>query len=531
MANYGSFESKLEKTGTILDSILHAPPPKISLTIKKDGSIVFADGKKYVPSTTSKKFHDAPPELINKCLIGPVGCGKTVAMVMECIMYACMFPECTDGVYRSRGKIIRNTYEQLKTTIVKTLDAWMLSLDIEPVKKTDQPIRRYYSFFCAIEGVTDCRQVYIELEGLALDHVGNIQERIKSLEVTYFLFNEAGEQEEEIFDWCRDRIGRYPAKIDRADPDIVLKRMLLDTNAPPKGHWIEILFEENKEDYQEIYHYPPAVLQKDNGEYYVNPKAENLEFLEKGYYEGLLKNREKSYIHVMLEGKYGLLTRGVVVYESFNADIHSVSELSFDFNHPIYIGLDFGLTPAALFDQFINGKRVSIKEFTTVRASLKEFLDDRVIPYLNTTLSHIPRNKFIVTFDPSGVDKSDGEGRDKFKILRDCGFNAKPARTNSIIMRLDSVKGFLNKMVGGQPGYLVSENGCPVLYNGYVQDYNYPSTKTEGVMGIKETPSKLHPWSDIHDAGQYNCLTATGTQTVQKTNSGNNRNVVTSAWV
>ena len=63
--------------------------------------------KSYTATSTLAQFHasNAPLRLIR----GPVGSGKSVGMVMECVRRAQETPYGEDGVRRSRAVAVRNT--------------------------------------------------------------------------------------------------------------------------------------------------------------------------------------------------------------------------------------------------------------------------------------------------------------------------------------------------------------------------------------------------------------------------------------
>jgi hypothetical protein len=91
-------------------------------------------------------------------------------------------------------------------------------------------------------------------------------------------------------------------------------------------------------------------------------------------------------------------------------------------------------------------------------------------------------------------------------ILKDQGFLAYPASTNSVDLRLLAVERLLRQQILGQPALQISREGCPILVMSLGNKYRY-RRRRDGALD--DLPEKLHPWSDICDALQYFCL---GTQ-------------------
>ena len=65
--------------------------------------------KIYTPSPTGQRFIDS--DAMVRLILGPVGGGKTTDMAMESYKLSCFSPVCRDGVIRSRGAIVRTTYQ------------------------------------------------------------------------------------------------------------------------------------------------------------------------------------------------------------------------------------------------------------------------------------------------------------------------------------------------------------------------------------------------------------------------------------
>jgi hypothetical protein len=487
-----------------------------------NGNIQIGD-KLYKPEPTALKVSKDKSLVI--ALLGPVGCGKSLTNHIEMVRHCCTATECKDGVFRSRNYLVRNTYEDLKRTTFKDWDQWMDCLP--KTRKTDKPLIRHYEFNFWREETDKIYKAIMELDGVAIDQVDKVKKRFRSIQATTIQLNEASELDESIFNEAFDRLGRYPAVDDRANKNIIVKKMFLDTNPPDIGHWFHRLFEIVKPPKYKIYHYPPGLVLKKDKTYELNQKAENISHLENDYYINNAYGKEKSYIDVMYMGHYGIMRSGDPVYESYNDDLHAVDSIDFVPGQPVYLGFDFGLTPCALFDQLINGVRYSIKEFTTIRSQLNELLENTVMPFLNTTLKGY---EIIIAADPSGIAVPQSEGRHCFDVLKDYGLINRDELSNKLLPRLDAVRGFLNRMVNGKPAYQISKTGCPILHKGYLGNYYWKEIIEAGKKEPGQVPCKTHPHSDIHDAGQYNALTMIGETQIQQDDYVTKKHTYKGGW-
>ncbi|MFW9929522.1 MAG: hypothetical protein ACFFD1_09035, partial [Candidatus Thorarchaeota archaeon] len=321
--------------------------------------------------------------------------------------------------------------------------------------------------------------------------------KLKSLDITSAYLNELSELPEGLIDFVKGRVNRYPPA------GIVNYKgvVLADSNPPSERSWIYRDFEKNHLDGYKIFHQPPGVIKNDNDEWIPNPDAENINILGKSYYINQTKNSTQEFIKIYCEGKYGTSLEGKVVYNEYNDDLHSENEIEIDKSLPILIGMDFGLTPAAIIKQitplgFVN----SIAEITSTHIGLEAFLDDLLIPYLNLKFNHLKVD--VLIGDPAGITKSQTDEKHCYNILREKGFNCFPAHTNALLPRIDAVKSLLNRLSGGKPIYKISRKGCPILREGFLGHYNYKKRVILNDIIYDDKPSKnFH--SHIHDANQY----------------------------
>lgn len=450
----------------------------------------------YKPLETCKQVHSALQQ--RRLVMGPFGSGKSTGCCAEIIFRASKMPRCVDGVRRSRWGVVRNTYPELKTTTLKTWLDWFGELGQCKVRY-DSPII-YHSVFNDGHG-----PIELELLFLSLESETDIK-KLLSLEFTGIYINECRELPELIFDGAFDRTGRYPKK--STCPTQFWRGVICDTNPPDIEHWIYKRFEEQKFPDYGIFKQPPALIKDDNDEWIINPLAENIENIPVGasYYLDMVQGRSNEYIKVYALGEYGTVKAGDLVYSGYNDELHSTNKLEFIPGHPIIVGLDGGLTPAAAICQVIRGQLRVVKEFITARSFLRELMENDVVPWLAINADGY---EVVYISDPSTFTAREDSGKSAMQLLADIGIDAQPARTNLIEPRLDAVIQYLTRLVeGGSPALLVSRLGCPALRKGFIREYVFKATKTVAGTKVvdKKSPDKSHPWSDIHDCLQYVAL-------------------------
>lgn len=161
-----------------------------------------------------------------------------------------------------------------------------------------------------------------------------------------------------------------------------------------------------------------------------------------------------------------------------------------------------GNTPACVVVQLSpRGQFRVLKEYVGDGIGIRTFAESIVIPSLAIDFPYCKIGSSV--FDPAGVAKSDVfEEMSCIGELNSIGIPTTSASTNNIDTRLSSTRFFLNKMIDGKPGFLLSRRGCPTLRKGFVKDYVYKRLAVSGEERYKDKPDKnmsSHP----HDALQY----------------------------
>lgn len=199
--------------------------------------------------------------------------------------------------------------------------------------------------------------------------------------------------------------------------------------------------------------------------------AENIENLPEGYYD--TQGRSEEYIRVYIDGEYGLSSAGMPVYKYFRPDYHMARERLRYINNgvrPIVIGMDLGLTPAAVIgQQDPRGRALILGECVSFDMGVQRFVRTMLKPLLYERFGGAP---ILVVTDPAGIQRAQTDERSAVDIIKAEGLRVMPARTNSISARINSVDDYLMRQVDGDPAFLVDPS-CTQLKAAMMGGYRY----------------------------------------------------------
>ena len=451
----------------------------------------------YKAPPTLKKFHQSGAFF--RGIKGPIGSGKSVGMCLELFMVAQRQAPGKDGMRRTRFIVARNTLPQLETTTIKTWLDWFPEHIFGRMTKKPP-----YTHYIKINDID------MEVIFLALDKPEDVK-KLLSLEATVIWFNEAREMQLPLINAATGRVGRYPSKKDKPD-DVpedqwpTTTGVIADTNPPDDAHWWYRAAEEDAwaVDEQGERIDPKNIPPERRWEFFDQPsgtskEAENIENLPEGYYQKYIIGKTKEEIDVYVHGKYGFIRSGKPVYGSaYDDDKHAVDNIEVIPGTKIYVGLDFGLTPCAIFGQkTARGQWQIFSELVT---------DDMDIPTFSRLLRQEVNEKYgdhDIAFygDPSGGFR-EGDGRTAFDMFRPEGIIVRAAPTNKFLPRMNAVVQPLSRMIDGQCGFLISKKGCPTLRRGFNGGYKYKQLQVSGDARHSPEPDK-NRFSHPHDALQY----------------------------
>lgn len=426
------------------------------------------------PTVATFMQSNAPVRLI----MGPVGSGKSVGDCMEIARRAAMQAPNRQGIRKTRWVVVRNTYQQLKDTTLKT---WMEWFPDGVAGKWREYDKTFFLKFGDVEA---------EVLFRALDDPDDVN-RLLSLELTGGFINEAREIPIEVVTALRSRCGRYPSKKEGGP---TWYGIIMDTNPPPTDHWIYEKFEVEKPEGWEIFKQPSGLA--DN--------AENRDNLPPNYYEDMMAGATEEWINVHVHARYGRSKQGRPVYEgSWKTDFHTRTGLQIITASPVVIGLDAGRTPtASFFQRDAKGRVLLLDEVTSENMGMENFLAQKVKPLLFSRYIGIPA---VVSADPAVWQKSQLNEKSVADIIKAAGLALPkprgPSMGNRIEPRLRAVESLLNRQIDGEAMFLVDKERCPQAVAGFEHGYRY-KRKRDGQY--EETPEK-NGHSHLADSIQYGC--------------------------
>jgi len=437
-------------------------------------------------------------------LMGPVGSGKSYACATEIMLRALQQPiSPQDNVRHSRFAIVRNSYPELRTTTIKT---WLEIFD----EATWGPMRWSppLTHHIQLPPKGPLAGLDVEIIFLALDTPKDVR-KLLSLELTGAWVNEARELPKAVVDGLTHGVGRYPTKANGGCPH---RFIIMDTNPMDDDHWYHRMAEKEKQSGKyrwKFFRQPGGVKEVDAqyqdaifaaGKYWaMNSKAENIPNLTDGYYEQMLVGKNLDWISCYAQGKYTFVQEGRAVWQEYTDTLMSDS-IDYLEEYPLQIGLDFGLTPAAVFGQRLdNGRWHVLHELVTFDMGLERFVTQLKIE-INKMF---PKAKEIMIWgDPAGSKRDEIFEVTAFDHLKTQGLNARPTVSNDFKVRREAGAMPMNRLINGKAGLIVNTS-CAQLRKALAGGYYFKrEAMGSGQERFKDVPFKNN-FSHVGDAFGY----------------------------
>jgi len=451
--------------------------------------------------TTWEFLHDTS---FFRGLLGPVGSGKSYGCAAEIFLKAVQqAPSPVDNVRYTRFVIVRNSYPELRTTTIKTWGT-LFPEDVWGPMRWSPPITHHLKLPSrdGIPGV-DCEVIF-----LALDQPKDVR-KLLSLELTGAWVNEARELPLAVIQGLTHRVGRYPTK-QHGGP--TWRGIWADTNPMDNDHWWYRLAEKEpiRGKYKWSFFKQPSGMVECTGDtpgalpaagrfWTMNPEAENIGNLPPGYYEQQLGGKNLDWIRCYVGGEYVYVQEGKAVWPEYMDSLMSVEALDYDPSVPIQVGLDFGLTPAAVIGQKMrNGRWHILHEIVSFSMGLERF--GQIL--IHDIQTRFPKAQIFIWGDPAGVARDGIFEVTAFDYLKTLGLNAQPTASNDFMVRREAGALPMQRLIDGKPGIIVAHD-CQRLRKSLAGGYHF---KRVGVGGgtdrFKDAPNK-NEHSHIGDAYGY----------------------------
>ncbi len=437
------------------------------------------ESQHYKASKVCTQFH--LDESFVRAIIGPIGSGKSVACINEMFIKS-MEQEPYKNIRKTRWVVIRNTYRELVDTTIATYKDWFDDFGDWMLKDMKHTIKI---------NLDDGTVMQMEVLFRALDKPDDIK-KLLSLELTGGFLNECREIPKQVLDMLIGRVGRYPSKREGGPS---WWGVIMDTNPPDSDHWFHNLFEERlPKDF--------AIFHQSSG---LSPDAENIENLPPKYYERMSYGKDPEWIKVYVHGQYGFVTDGIPVVPEFHDHVHAVSDIEFC-SDILYIGADFGRTPAAVFAQEVDGQIQVIDELCTFGNSVTHFarlVAERIKGHYRTVVvnGQTYNVELVGTGDPAGENQGEQIDDTCIEIMNNVGIPMEGAHTNNFTIRREAVAIPLQTLtMKGEPQLVISRK-CKNLIKGMNGGYKYKRMQVSGErFNLKPDKNK---YSHVCEALQY----------------------------
>lgn len=456
-------------------------------------------------------YYSAPPtcarfmksQALIRLIAGPVGSGKTTAVIHEMLRRSIEQHKAPDGFRYTRWAICRQTLSQLKLTVLKDITAWLGPLCEWKVSENTVHVR-----------FGDVRSEWL----LVPMEEPEDQRRLLSSQLTGAWISEGIEIDADLVAPILGRCGRYP---NASLGGCTWQGVIVDTNMPTEGTpWHTIMAVDTPPEWQ-IFIQPGGM----------DPNAENLQWLNQTpdtlklgednparlaqgrlYYTRQLHGNNPDWVRRYIHAQYGNDPSGTAVFrETFRPQTpdgkpwHVTDSIAPIASKPLIVGQDFGRDPCAVIGQLDNlGRLLILGEVNSHEMGLELHIQMSLKPMLMQ-----PRYMgmmLMMVGDPSGAARDTLYEETCFDLLKKSGFNAYPAPTNNLDARLRAVEGFFLGARGAGPAILIDKQNCPQLVRALNGGYRFAYTR----QGMAKPQPEKNEFSHIADAFQYLCLACHG---------------------
>lgn len=438
-----------------------------------------------------------------RCFImGPLGSSKTNASCWKSFKVMCNQRPDRDKIRKTRILAVRNTYGDLLGTTVKDWIEMFGPLG-RYVGGGREPPCHYLDF-----DLPDGTRVMAEMIFLALDREEDVK-KLRGMQLTAAWLNEAKELPFGIFAMLDLRVGRYPSVGDSSG-GATWHGIYGDTNACDTDHWYYTMAEETRPEGWVFLRQPGGLMRMRKGDPWIpNGDAENLRNLPGGreYYIKGAQGKDDDWIAVNLGNEYGFVKAGKPCYPDYRDGV-MCREFSLVKELGIYIGIDLGLTPAAIIGQkSLRGQWRKRHELVTEDTGIQRF-GTELRRFLGEHYQGWPIMGIYA--DPAGGQRQAGDvdTRTAFQLLASVdggGLEVVPApfpgQDNDIVYRIEAASSPMRRLIDGEPGILIHPD-CKVLRKAYQGGYAYKRIKVVGSDRWRDLPDKDR-YSHPADADQY----------------------------
>lgn len=439
-------------------------------------------------------------------IMGPIGSGKTSCLPVKGQLIARLqAPNKADGVIRSKGYMIRDTYRNLwDKTIPSWLSVFPMSRDwpFEGPKNgpASQLIRWREQLFRGTSSWWQQYEMIVEFKALA---DAAAEEFSRGLYATWIGLNEADTLPGDAVGQLHSRLGRYPEPHTLApDAKMGFGCVMCDFNAPNTSNWTYQQFFLNPKPRTKVYVQPGGR----------EPDAENLELRRRmpDYYDRQAEQMEDWQVARFIDNKIGYSRSGQPVYPEFDRGKHVAERQLLPWRgQPILIGVDGGFDAAAVFGQKSVEGRAQVPQSVVTPEGHKTDAETFGKKIREICAGEYPHHAVVAMLDPACW-----QADSRFETMPTwaqmfqaaSGIPCIPAPSNDLSVRLPAVRKLLNGTIGAKPILQIDPTRNDTLIEGFTAGYKIRKIRAGEDTKFAEKPDKLSHFSHVHDAMQYLAL-------------------------
>lgn len=475
--------------------------------------------------------------------LGPVGSGKTIGLGIKIQRHAARQRGTINSagqlIRKSRYLFVRDTYPNVDRNTIPSWNkvvprsAGKFVMSTPRVHQFSMVLKRDGHILDRSAKAIDIAQVEAEFRAIGDN---TVEDALRGAEFTAAVVNEADRTHPDILTFLCGRVGRFGD----LDPTLVVDPSIwLDLNGADDENWTyKVLVGQELppelvavvsavsggRPLIEYFEQPAAILEGPEipGGWMVNPAAENVQNLPPGYYErqyAFAKMRgNQTYIDRMLRSKFTPPRAGRSVFPEYDDDLHC-GEFEAIKDFPLLIFADQGLIGAVLICQLVKGQLRVLEEISAVFETEDDEIE--VVQMGGETLGRQVRELLASKYadfeigdavcDPAGAAGEDAIGFKSWRqdFQKGLGHKVRKAKVprNAIEPRLQAVRSFLNRAIGGQSRALLVHKRCTMTRRAFRTKYYYQRIgKGSGDGYYSDVPKKVQGYADLMDALQYGCF-------------------------
>lgn len=431
------------------------------------------------------EFHGTDARV--RCLQGPLGSGKTTACVWEVLFRSMMQEPNKDRLRQTCWIVLKNTYKQMWRVVMP------LWFKVFPRECEFTEFNQQYMWHKIKIPLPDNTIIDMVVYFISADKAN--EEDFKGINATAVWACEGSDISPGAINAAFSRWGRYPQD-DKGNFFASWHGGIIDTNPPDTDDWLYKVFDENRANGYLMFKQPSGL----------SPNAENMRSKSPTYYQELGIGKSKAWIDIFVHGKEGFAMDGKLVFPEYMDDLHYSRTPLLVGRSRLVIGVDFGLTPSAIFLQQDAVSRIYALDEICLWESGVTRLADAIKRKLAERFHNFSNQDIIIVGDPAGNQRSQIDGiSTTLQVLQAyTGITTIAAPTNSVDTRFEAVRLVLNKLIDAKPAFIIDPS-CKMLRKGFNGKYILRTLRGPAGEKYAEEPAD-NEYTHIQDCLQYGLL-------------------------